>query len=138
MLKCCQGGTDKLTTTNPFGFCQLPGCHEELETLQHILLECPCLTNVKYISHWTAFLVSRQWLFPKVVENTLGEPKLNFQFLLDPSVLPSVISASKANPEILRDCFYSARTFYYKITKFVHRCVILRYISGISQSKSRP
>ena len=62
--------TDKLmskwSTTNPSGFCQLPGCHGELGTLQHILLECPSLSNarIKSISHWTAFLVPRPWLFP--------------------------------------------------------------------------
>ena len=105
------------STTNPSSFCQLPGCHEGLGTLQHILLEYPCLSNarVKSISHWTAFLVSRPWLFPIITKHTLGDPKVNFQFLLDPSVLPAVISACQINPEVLRDCLYLARTWNFSM-----------------------
>ena len=104
----------KWSTANPSGFCQLPGCHEELGTLQQILLECQYLFNarVKSISNWTAFLVPRPWLFPIITKHTLDDPKVHLQFLLDPLVIPAVISAS---PEILRDYFYLARTWNFSI-----------------------
>ena len=103
--------------TNPEGLCRLPGCNNELGTLQHILLTCPALTDAraKAISHWSSFLVPRPWLFPLVDHYSLGEEQHFLQFLLDPSVLPPFISASKSNCEILPACFYLARTWNFTI-----------------------
>ena len=104
--------------SNPAGHCRLPGCKGQLGTLHHILLECPALTEARTraISHWNAFLVPRPWLFPIVAHHTLGGGKhLNLQFLLDPSVLPMVISSSKTNPEIVPSCFYLVRTWNFTL-----------------------
>ena len=103
--------------SNPTGVCRLPGCHGEPGTLQHILLECPALADSRAnsISHWSAFLVPRPWLFPVVSHYTLGSEKLNLQFLLDPSVLPMVIQHNKTNSEVLPSCFYLARTWNFGI-----------------------
>ena len=103
--------------SNPTGVCRLPGCHGEPGTLQHILLECPALADSRAnsISHWSAFLVPRPWLFPVVSHYTLGSEKLNLQILLDPSVLPMVIQHNKTNSEVLPSCFYLARTWNFGI-----------------------
>ena len=113
--------TDRLarhwSNSNPKGFCRLPGCIGCEGSLQHILLHCPALaqTRKKIISHWSAFLVSRPWLFPVVAHHTLGDHQLHLQFLLDASTLPLVISSSRTNPQILSSCFYLARTWNFSI-----------------------
>ena len=113
--------TDLLTRhwsrSNPEGLCRLPGCDGEVGTLQHILLHCPALaeTRAKLISHWTAFLVPRPWLFPVVSHHSLGGDQLHLQFLLDASTLPRVIAANILNPEILPSCLYLARTWNFSI-----------------------
>ena len=105
------------STSNPDGLCRLPGCDDEIGSLKHILLECSGLSEAraKAVSHWSSFLVPRPWLFPVVAHHTLGGDQLNLQFLLDPSVLPMVISLNRSNPEILPSCFYLARTWNFTI-----------------------
>ena len=105
-------------TSNPDGLCRLPGCSGETGSLKHILLECSGLSaeaRATALSHWSSFLVPRPWLLPVVAHHTLGGDQLNLQFLLDPSVLPMVISANKDNPETLPSCFYLARTWNFTI-----------------------
>ena len=105
------------STSNPDGLCRLPGCEGEIGTLQHILLECPGLSEAraKAIYHWSSFLVPRPWLFPIVAYHSLGGPQLHLQFLLDPSVLPMVISSAKGNSDVLSSCFYLARTWNFTL-----------------------
>ena len=113
--------TDQLTRhwskSNPEGLCRLPGCSNEKGTLHHILLSCPALSEArkKSVSHWSAFLVPRPWLFPLVNQFTHGDERQFLQFLLDPSVLPLVISTSKCYNDALRDCFYLSRTWNFTI-----------------------
>ena len=104
-------------SSNQAGLCRLPGWDGQVGTLSHILLHCPALleARAKAISHWSAFLVPRPWLFPVVSHHTIGGDQLQLQFLLDPSVLPLVISSSKTMPEILSSCFYLARTWNFTI-----------------------
>ena len=99
-------------SSNPAGLSRMPGCECQEGTLLQILLLCPALieARAKAISHWSAFLVPRSWLFPVVSHHTLGGDQLQLQFLLDPSVLPLVISSAKAKPETLSSCFYLTRT----------------------------
>ena len=113
--------TDKLMSnwnnSNQAGLCRLPGCEGEVGTLLHILLQCPSLSEARanVISHWSAFLVPRPWLLPIVAHHTMNGDKLNMQFLLDPSVLPLVISSVKENPDVLQSCFYLSRTWNFSI-----------------------
>ena len=102
--------TDKLmsrwSTSNPSGYCRLPGCEASNEgNLAHILLHCPALAEARQraVSHWNSYLVSRPWLLPVVAHHTLGLEELHLQFLLDPSVLPMVISTKKSHPELLQN-----------------------------------
>ena len=113
--------TDRLmrhwSTSNPAGFCRLPGCENQLGTLTHILLHCPALAEGRRnsISHWSSFLVPRPWLFPIVSHYALGGDALLLQFLMDPSTLPMVISSAKEHPELMTSCFYLARTWNFTI-----------------------
>ena len=113
--------TDKLmsnwSSSNPAGMCRLPGCEGEVGTLLHILLHCSGLTETRanVISNWSAFLVPCPWLLPIVAHHTLNGDQLNMQFLLDPSVLPLVISSSKGNQDVLQSCFYLSRTWNFSI-----------------------
>ena len=102
---------------NPDGFCQLPGCGNVEGSLLHILLHCPALseTRSKIISHWTSFLVPRPWLFPVIQQYTLGDQDQHLQLLLDPSVLPLVISYNDMFPDTLKCCLYLARTWNFSI-----------------------
>ena len=116
--------TDKLMShwnkSNPSGLCRLPGCENEIGTLPHIPLHCPSLIETKrkglsHWSHWSAFLVSNPILLPIVSHYTLSYDGDNVQFLLDPSVLPPVISLTKTKPYVLQSCFYLSRTWNYSI-----------------------
>ena len=113
--------TDRLarhwSSSNPEGLCRLPGCVGEQGSLSNILLHCPALAEAraKCISHWSAFLVPRPWLYPVVSHHTLHGDHLHLQFLLDPSTLPLVISTARSHPDIISSCFYLARTWNFTI-----------------------
>ena len=113
--------TDRLTRhwtqTNPDGLCRLPGCFNNEGNLEHILLHCTALSEARsrVVSLFTAFLVSRQELFPVIHHYTIVEEHLLLQFLLDPSCLPLVISTNKHYPNTTNQCLYLARTWCYSI-----------------------
>ena len=113
--------TDRLmrhwSRSNPEGLCRLPGCYGEDGTLPHILLHCPALaeTRANGISLWSSFLVSRPWLLPVIAHHTLGTDALFLQFLLDPSVLPMVITSTRSHPDVLKCCFFLSRTWNFSI-----------------------
>ena len=103
------------THDNPEGLCRLPGCHNQVGDLVHILLHCPALADsrARMISLWSSFLVSRPALLPIIRYYTIEADHLLVQFLLDPSCLPMVISANKSSPDTLSHCLYLARTWCY-------------------------
>ena len=109
--------TDRLsrhwTTDNPQGFCRLPGCHDEVGDLQHILLYCPALSTSRsnMIKLWSSFMVSKPTLLPIINKVTIEEPELLLQFLLDPSCLARVISYNSIHPDTLKHCLYLSRTW---------------------------
>ena len=111
--------TDQLTRhwskTNKSGLCLLPGCSGgEAGTLEHILLYCPALASARngVIRLWSNFMVPRNYLFPIISSLTLSEAT-HMQLLMDPSCIPSVISANRINPDILPSCFYLSGTWAY-------------------------
>ena len=114
--------TDYLTrhwsSRNPSGHCTLPGCdNQQIGTLEHLLLHCSALAVARgrVIQLWANHMVSNEVLLPIVAHHTTHNPDLHLQFLLDPSSLPVVISASRANKEILGSCFYLSRTWIYTL-----------------------
>ena len=113
--------TDRLTRhwniSNPDGLCRLPGCLNQEGSLEHILLCCPALSEARsrIVSLISAFLVSRQELFPIIYHYTIENEGFLLQFLLDPSCLPLVISTNQNYPDTLKHCLYLARTWCYSI-----------------------
>ena len=98
---------------NPSGNCTLPGCDEQVGNLEHLLLHCPALADVRsgVVNLWANSMISKPFLLPIVAYHTTLNPDLHLQFLLDPSSLPVVISTNRDNNEILSNCFYLARTW---------------------------
>ena len=113
--------TDRLarhwSRTNPSGLCKLLGCTgKEMGDLQHILLYCPALsvTRSSQLKLWSKLMASRQYLSPIIAPLTLQEGTF-VQLLLDPSSIPSVISANQVRSDVLPCCFYLSRTWVYAI-----------------------
>ena len=107
--------------SNKDGICQLCKLVEHVPgTIDHILLAggCPALAETRQVmlAHIQAYLVPRPYLFP-VFESLWGkEDKTTMQFILDCSVIPTVIKLSQEseNP-ILHDLFYLTRCYVYKL-----------------------
>ena len=101
---------------NKHGYCLQPSCISSVETLAHILISCPCYSIARE-------KLQILWLrFPNQAINQLlrsvlcGSPETLLQFLLDPSVHPSVISiVQEQGYEPLRVVFHLTRTWCYDI-----------------------
>ena len=111
--------TDQLarhwSKTNSLGLCLLPGCTGQSKgSLEHILLYCNALVETRdsLMSHWYKFLSERPYLFPLILDLTRTEANF-MQLLLDPSSIPSVISANTLHTDTLQSCFYLSRTWVY-------------------------
>ena len=103
---------------NKDGMCQL--CKIVPGTIEHILLAggCPALADARQsmLAHIQAYLVPRPYLFP-IFESLWGkDDTMTIQFILDCSVIPSVIKLSQEseNP-IFNDLFYLTRCYVYKL-----------------------
>ena len=107
--------------SNPAGNCQLcmvSGYSSTPGTLQHLLLSCPVLSEVRAhaTAHWAAYIVDKPPLIPIISHHTStpghdGE-KLQMELLLDPSTCPMAISAcQKMGIGILSHLHYLSRTW---------------------------
>ena len=107
--------------SNPSGECQLCLVHGFASTpgtLEHQLLSCPALDEVRTnaISHWSSYMVDKPLLLPIVRHHTLypdseGQ-KTQMELLLDPSSCPMVISAVQEHGQgILSHLLYLSRTW---------------------------
>ena len=107
--------------TNPGGHCQLclaNGFPPTLGTLEHLLLACPVLSEIRVqsISHWSNYMVDKPTILPIVSHHTQisgseGE-KLHMQLLLDPTTCPTVVSAvQELGSGILPHLLYMTRTW---------------------------
>ena len=98
------------------GYCLVPGCSGTLETIQHILLDCVAYNHNRV-------RLSRLWLSNghPIIKNITSEAlssnrEYQVQFILDCSVLPSVIAATQQyGSDILEKLFYLTRTWCYSI-----------------------
>ena len=112
---------------NPHGFCRLPGCSNQLGSLQHILLSCPALVECRagMIKMWGDFMVSRPSLLAVVSQYTIIQVDLFMQFLLDPSCLPLVLTLNRTHPDTLKNCLFLSRTWCFSVhlarTKQLHQ-----------------
>ena len=104
-------------TTNSGGFCLSATCNKEVETVEHILLSCPAYSDCKkrIYSLWLSNqnqIVRR--LFLQAFQSERG---YLLQFVLDCSVLPSVIEADQTSEgdSLLNELFYYTRTWCFSI-----------------------
>ena len=122
--------TDRLsrhwTKDNPNGYCRLPGCHDQVGDLQHILLSCTALTESQagMIKMWSSFMVGKPSLFKAVKEFTIVQENLFMQFLLDPSCIPLVLLTKKSDPNVLQQCLCFA--IHLTRTKLLHQLQFLQ------------
>ena len=107
--------------TNESGFCQLckvNGYPDTLGTLEHMLLVCPALINVRenMRSLWSKYSQTKPILLPIIDLHTQSsnpeELQLHMHFLLDPSSCPIVIRGVQEHGQgLLSDVLYLTRTW---------------------------
>ena len=97
------------------GTCPAPDCHD-LETLEHLLVSCTYYyqTREKLKRLWTSYKIPHLGdLIPVFLS---GTPTHLVQFILDASVLPSVITLVQTyGQDILMPIFYLTRTWCYTL-----------------------
>ena len=86
------------------GFCQLPSCTEVTEDLTHILLLCPSYEESRHrvLNMWLEHLTDKPHIQSVVQHYTATQDTDSVQFLLDPSVLPLVISLQQEHTSRLK------------------------------------
>ena len=111
--------TEQLAThwsKNKEGFCLVGSCMQEVETVSHMLITCPAFleTRKRLCVLWLSSPDPHVLLL--VIEALTGSPNNLLQFLLDCSVLPSVILATQRHGfSILQKLFYLTRTWCFSI-----------------------
>ena len=113
--------TEKLRrhwSINQGGYCLLPTCTQQCEDLQHILLLCPSLKEARdrVWAMWSNHLSDKPHISDCVHHYTKEQDDSHIQFLLDPSVLPHIISLTQEyGNSVLQTLFYLTRTFCYSV-----------------------
>ena len=98
------------------GFCLSPTCTEQVETVEHVLVECGAynLCKARLYSLWLS--TPNKAALRLVLEALSSETSYLLQFILDCSVLPSVRSAVEINgPQLLKDLFYLTRSWCFSV-----------------------
>ena len=103
------------------GTCRVPGCSNELGTLQHLATgECSGLANafVRSLALWKSFLRDNPILFPVIKHYSLGDPIDFLKFLVDPTTQPLVISLTQTHgTNITEKLCYMTRTWLFYMHK---------------------
>ena len=91
-------------------------CFEDTETIEHILISCKAYTEEKK-TLYRLWLSTKHPIVHKLIINALSsEQGYLLQFILDCSVLPSVIQAAQAYGfGIYQELFYLTRTYCFAI-----------------------
>ena len=96
----------------------LPTCWKTSEDLEHILVRCPAHreARTRVLAMWADYLATRPHLATVVHHYTSTPGTHLIQFLVDPSVLPLVITLGQEHGEdAINALFYLTRTFCYSI-----------------------
>ena len=91
------------------------------DDLEHSLVRCPAhrTARTRVLAMWADYLATRPHLATVVEHYTDTAGTDLVQFLVDPSVLPQVITLRQEHgEEVINAVFYLTRTFCYSI----HRC----------------
>ena len=105
----------KWSSDNPSGHCILCPGHDLPGTLEHMLVQCGALASksvllAKYLDDHTKGNHNLSALVKVIFSSTT---KNLVQFLLDPSVMPAVISAVQSKSFSPSDVFSLTRTYVY-------------------------
>ena len=101
---------------NKDGYCQSPTCTSEVETVEHILVNCGAYIDCKERLYSLWLSTANPVTLRLVREALSGEASYLLQFILDCSVLPSVILATQTyGSMILNELFHLTRTWCFSI-----------------------
>ena len=101
---------------NPQGYCRSKSCVEVAETVEHILISCQAYEETRKVLTNLWMSTPDPNVLPLVVEALNSGPNYLLQFILDCSVLPTVIRVNqKYGCGILSRLFYLTRTWCYAI-----------------------
>ena len=101
---------------NPQGYCRFNSCVKVAETVEHILISCQAYEETRKVLTNLWMSTPDPNVLPLVVEALNSGPNYLLQFILDCSVLPTVIRVNqKYGCGILSRLFYLTRTWCYAI-----------------------
>ena len=99
---------------NKEGFCLAPTCHNTVESLEHILVQCKAYTESKARLYSLWLSTRNKVVFNLVLEALSSETQYLVQFLVDCSVLPSVVKATQENGyEILKELLFDTQLVFF-------------------------
>ena len=111
-------GLAKHWTKNKSGFCQSSSCLSVVETVEHILLHCSAYASCKKSLYSLWLSATNPIVLGLVLEALTSETAYLLQFILDCSVLPTVINATQQfGFIILEELFYLTRTWCFSVHK---------------------
>ena len=113
--------TEALTkhwSSNKSGYCQSSTCNSVVETVEHILIHCGAYSSCKKHLYSLWLSSTNPVVNGLVVEALSSDTAYLLQFILDCSVLPSVIIATQKHGfVILKELFYLTRTWCFSVHK---------------------
>ena len=103
-------------SSNDQGWCQSPTCFEQVETTEHILVTCPGYQEPRE-------RLKRMWLSSQeptihqlASEALSSSPEKFLQFVLDCTVIPSVITAKQIHGQVVfQKLFHLTRTWCFTV-----------------------
>ena len=106
-------------SANKSSYCLSPTCSQEVETIDHVLLNCQAYNECKGRLYSLWLSSQNQIVYQLVLEAFSSTQEYLLQFILDCSVLPSVIKATQTQQgkEILSELFYLTRTWCFSVHK---------------------
>ena len=100
------------------GFCLAPKCSNKVENIEHILVHCLAYSECKRQLYGLWLSTPNKVVLKLVLEALSSETEYLVQFLLDCSVLPSVIKATQLHgPDLLHELFYLTRSWCFSVHK---------------------
>ena len=110
------GSVTKHWSGNKEGFCLAPSCQNQLETVEHILINCSSYIETKRRLYSLWLSTTNKTVLRLVLQALSSETDYLLQFILDCSVLPSVILATQSNGNhVLKELFYLTRSWCFSI-----------------------
>ena len=98
------------------GFCLSPTCANQIETVEHVLVECEAYNRSKSRLYSLWLSTPNKDVLSLVLEALSSEKSYLLQFILDCSVLPSVRRAVQVNgPQLLTELFYLTRSWCFSV-----------------------